>query len=226
MAKVKQKNGNDTRRGKILLTAARLFIGQGYENTGMRQIAEEAGVSLSLANYHFGSKRAIGIRLIRGHLRTLQPFVFEHTSYDERLFTATLLRLNYDLMTRKHLKKFYDDTLLNDIYLEAIISGNVEKSKQRSLSKEQMYWVISDSYLTVSMERALVICPFSDLLDEDVPDFIIRNLKYYTSNGNDVEHEPEWYVQKSRDIAKRIMEEYPHLLNIFEDIPKHMDEYM
>jgi AcrR family transcriptional regulator len=226
MSKHPSKNANDTRRGKILLTAARLFIEQGYESTSMRQIAEGAGVSLSLANYHFGSKRNIGVRLIRGHLRTMQPYVSEYTRHDERLFAATLLRLNYNLMSRPQIRQFYIDTLVNDIYLDAITSGNVDKSKQRSLTKTQMYWVISDSYLTVGMERALALCPFIDLLEEDVPDFIIRNQKYHPSHGGKVEHTPEWYVAQSRELAGAIIREYPHLLNIYADIPKHIEEYM
>ncbi|MDL2217197.1 TetR/AcrR family transcriptional regulator [Christensenellaceae bacterium OttesenSCG-928-M15] len=226
MDKNLKKNINDTRRGKILLTAARLFIEQGYDKTGMRQIAEEAGVSLSLTNYHFGSKRELGVRLIQGHLRALQPYVKTYTEEDERLFAATLLRLNYNLMNRPALKQFYEDTLLNDIYLEALTTGNVERDKQRSLSTAQMFWVLSDSYIPASIERAMVVCPFSDMIGMDVPDFIIRYFMYHVSSGEKVLHEPEWYVTKSRELGVAILEDHPHLYNILQDIPKNVAQYV
>lgn len=43
----------------VLDTAERLFSLQGYEATGMRQIAEEAGVNLGSIHYHWGSKEAL-----------------------------------------------------------------------------------------------------------------------------------------------------------------------
>lgn len=50
--------GNETRE-HLLDVAARLFAAHGYSGTGLRQIASEAGMSLSMVNYHFGSKRAV-----------------------------------------------------------------------------------------------------------------------------------------------------------------------
>ena len=227
MTKKVVKNIEDTRRGKILLTAARLFIEQGYENTGMRQIAEEAGVSLSLASYHFGSKRVIGKKLILGHLRAIQPYVYELTSHDERLFSSTLLRVNYMLMNQPHLKRFYEDTLLNDIYLDALTGGNVEKEKQRSLTRQQMFWVLSDSYIPVSMERAMVMCPFSDLLGMDVPEFITRYFMYHLSEeGKTLQHPPDWYVQKDKELAEIILTQHPHLYHIFENIPQNVEQFI
>jgi AcrR family transcriptional regulator len=50
--------GNETRE-HLLDVAARLFAAHGYSGTGLRQLASEAGMSLSMVNYHFGSKRAV-----------------------------------------------------------------------------------------------------------------------------------------------------------------------
>ncbi len=50
----------------MLRAAARLFAQQGYSGTGMRQMAAEAGVSLSMINYYFGSKSAVLEQLITG----------------------------------------------------------------------------------------------------------------------------------------------------------------
>lgn len=46
-------------RAEVLAAATRLFARHGYSGTGMRQIAAEAGVALSMINYHFGSKQAL-----------------------------------------------------------------------------------------------------------------------------------------------------------------------
>jgi AcrR family transcriptional regulator len=45
-------------RTHLLGVAGRLFAAHGYSGTGMRQIATEAGMSLSMVNYYFGTKRA------------------------------------------------------------------------------------------------------------------------------------------------------------------------
>lgn len=50
---------SDTTRTLMLDTAERLFALQGYAGTGVRQIADEAGVNLGAIHYHWGSKEAL-----------------------------------------------------------------------------------------------------------------------------------------------------------------------
>ena len=50
---------SDTTRALLLDTAERLFAQQGYEGTGVRQIAEQAGVNLGAIHYYWGSKQAL-----------------------------------------------------------------------------------------------------------------------------------------------------------------------
>lgn len=54
MRKATEKSKNT--RNEIYNSAIRLFQSHGYEETTMRMIAKEAGVSLGLAYYHFKSK--------------------------------------------------------------------------------------------------------------------------------------------------------------------------
>ena len=56
----------DKKKAKQIIyeTAKRLFFEKGYE-VGSRQIAKEAGVSQALITYHFGSKRNIGIQVLK-----------------------------------------------------------------------------------------------------------------------------------------------------------------
>lgn len=50
---------SDTTRERLLDAAARLFAERGYTGTSIRAVTSAAGVSVSAANYHFGSKRAL-----------------------------------------------------------------------------------------------------------------------------------------------------------------------
>jgi TetR/AcrR family transcriptional regulator len=44
---------------RLLQAAIRLFAKKGYSATGLREIVREAGVSVAMVNYHFGSKQAL-----------------------------------------------------------------------------------------------------------------------------------------------------------------------
>ena len=46
-------------KADILRAATELIARKGYGQTGVREIAAEAGVSISMINYHFGSKQGI-----------------------------------------------------------------------------------------------------------------------------------------------------------------------
>lgn len=55
--------GEQTRQ-QIIQAAARLFVGQGYHGTSMRQIAEEAEVALGGIYNHFPSKQEIFVAIL------------------------------------------------------------------------------------------------------------------------------------------------------------------
>ncbi|WP_207514732.1 TetR/AcrR family transcriptional regulator [Longitalea luteola] len=52
-------------RERILETAARLFYTQGYNNTGINQILEEAKVAKASLYQHFGSKDELGVHYLK-----------------------------------------------------------------------------------------------------------------------------------------------------------------
>lgn len=58
-------------QGRILDAAARLFLGQGFQATSMRQLAAAAEVNLAAINYHFGSKEGLMQEVLRRHLDRL-----------------------------------------------------------------------------------------------------------------------------------------------------------
>lgn len=48
-------------RDQIITTATRLFLVQGYNQTGINQIIEEAGIAKASLYYHFPSKEDLGV---------------------------------------------------------------------------------------------------------------------------------------------------------------------
>jgi AcrR family transcriptional regulator len=52
-------------REQIITTATRLFLSQGYHQTGINQIIEEAGVAKASLYYHFPSKEDLGVAYLR-----------------------------------------------------------------------------------------------------------------------------------------------------------------
>jgi AcrR family transcriptional regulator len=59
---------NDT-IDRLLNTAERLFAERGYEASGVRALAAEAGVNLGAVTYHFGSKEKLYIETFMRHFR-------------------------------------------------------------------------------------------------------------------------------------------------------------
>ena len=53
---------------KILSTARRLFVQQGYTATSMRQVAETAGIGKATIYHHFPDKQSIVMALLRHNI--------------------------------------------------------------------------------------------------------------------------------------------------------------
>ncbi|MBI2517948.1 MAG: TetR/AcrR family transcriptional regulator [Opitutae bacterium] len=56
---------------RILDAAERLFAEHGFNGTSLRQLATEAEVNLAAANYHFNSKEALYLEVIRRRIRPI-----------------------------------------------------------------------------------------------------------------------------------------------------------
>jgi AcrR family transcriptional regulator len=59
-------------RRRILAAAGELFAERGFLATTMRGIAARARVNLAAANYHFGSKQALYLEVVRGQFEKLE----------------------------------------------------------------------------------------------------------------------------------------------------------
>jgi AcrR family transcriptional regulator len=60
-----------TTKDRLLDAAEKLFGLRGYDGVGMRMLAEEAGVNLGAATYHFGSKDALYIETFLRRFRAM-----------------------------------------------------------------------------------------------------------------------------------------------------------
>jgi len=84
-------------RTLILSTALRLFLERGFQETTMRGIASEAGVSLGNAYYYFRSKehliQAFYMRTHEEHLAVCEPILERETDVEARLLGVMRAKL-------------------------------------------------------------------------------------------------------------------------------------
>ncbi|MBX9690654.1 MAG: TetR family transcriptional regulator [Candidatus Obscuribacterales bacterium] len=99
-----KKNKSETTRALILETALRLFRERGFEETTMRGIAEEAGVSLGNAYYYFRSKdemvHAFYARLQEEQLYACEGILATEKSLKSRI--SGLIRAQLAMATPYH----------------------------------------------------------------------------------------------------------------------------
>jgi len=76
---MKTKKGEDAKQ-RIHDAAMRLFARKGYDAVGVREIAEEAGVQLSMINYYFGGK----FGLLKSLLEEYHKLYFEALGVTEK----------------------------------------------------------------------------------------------------------------------------------------------
>lgn len=68
---------------RIQAAAIELFARKGFGATGVREIAAEAGVSLAMVNYHFGSKAALLEEILTSFFERMSAMVEKNLSGDD-----------------------------------------------------------------------------------------------------------------------------------------------
>lgn len=95
----KSRKGEETRE-RILETALRLFRERGYQETTMRSVADEAGVSLGNAYYYFESKehliQAFYARTVAAHEERVPQLLAQHRDFDRRLRAVLHAKVDVD----------------------------------------------------------------------------------------------------------------------------------
>jgi TetR/AcrR family transcriptional regulator, regulator of cefoperazone and chloramphenicol sensitivity len=79
-------------KGRLLAAAAELFAARGFHSTTMRDIAARARVNLAASNYHYGSKKALYLAVLRAQFAEI------HTELRRRGAPASqrLVRLGHN----------------------------------------------------------------------------------------------------------------------------------
>jgi AcrR family transcriptional regulator len=88
---VTPRNDRDTRE-RLLDSASRLFAATGFHGTTVREIARAAGANLAAANYHFGSKEALYLEVLRTQFSAIRTRLERRASVPGDAVLAGLAR--------------------------------------------------------------------------------------------------------------------------------------
>jgi len=64
--------GEHPTRQRLIAAAAHLFAERGFHGTKVRDIAQRAGVNLAAGNYHYGSKKALYLEVLRAQFNAIE----------------------------------------------------------------------------------------------------------------------------------------------------------
>lgn len=82
---IRTRKSKTSTQKRILDAAETLFAREGFEQTSLRQITQEANVNLASVNYHFGSKKALIQAVVARYMNVFMPALeAELKQLDER----------------------------------------------------------------------------------------------------------------------------------------------
>ncbi len=135
---------SENTREQILKTASELFYEKGYKSTTVREVARQAGLSLSRLNYHFNSKADLASYIVERFLLN-----FEHT----------MCELDYDKSDRllcnvihiRLIEKFFlsDDKAMN-FYYEMAVENNLHTMM---IESDYRHFLQQSKYLKLETDR-------------------------------------------------------------------------
>ncbi len=213
----------ENKKHKILNRAWRLFLRHGFTRTSMRAIAEDAGVSLGLLTYYFTTKDNIALELLEKQIADFKAALNRVIDLDEDpvLYSASLVRINYKVMSMPEFRVFYLDAMRNDLYFKTIPNRRLFPDRGlESLSRindkyrlghSPEYLELFGNYLCVSMERTLVLYP--DILEAmgHLPDLVFRT---YMGHLDPHFRDFDAYCQRSEAAVQRVLREHPEVRTV------------
>jgi len=97
-------------RERLIQAALRLFSERGFDGTGIRDLAEAAGVNVAAVNYHFGSKENLRLETLRYGLAPTVKMREETQGYlDQARHAGTITAAEQAL--RKFIRRFLTEVL-------------------------------------------------------------------------------------------------------------------
>ncbi len=214
---------HENKKHRIMNRAWRLFLMRGFSATSMRSIAEAAGVSLGLVTYHFTNKDNLALmlleRVIDGFKEALDRCI--DIKEEPALYLASLVRINYKVMSRPEFNTFYIDAMKNDLYFKTISERRTQPdlglrsliaiNEKYALGHSLEYLELFGNYLCVSMERTLVLYPDTPKAIGSIPDLVFKTYMRHIHPAFD---DLEAYCQKSDEIVRRILSDRPELATV------------
>ncbi len=106
-------NGHPTRRERILDAAARAFAAHGFRASSLRDIAKDAGCSLTLLDHHFGSKGMLLEAVVKGQhenchkrLEGLKALLAPSAVFDFQDFVSVWTNYEFDLYATREGRQY------------------------------------------------------------------------------------------------------------------------
>jgi len=106
-------DGHPTRRARILDSAARAFATHGYRASSLRDIAKDAGCSLTLLDHYFGGKGMLLEAVIKGQhenchkrLAGLKALLASAGTFDFEQFLAVWVNYEFDLYATRQGRQY------------------------------------------------------------------------------------------------------------------------
>lgn len=176
---------------KIMLAALELFSKNGYVRTGVRQIADECGISLGLVNHYYTSKRLLAQEALALIQEYLSRAAWAHADVETSplLFDAILTRLQMQYFLQGPLKQFYLDALQDGIFFDTVAQWPYRALVRLRrlypapggsipLPDNDDYMLLFNRYLPCDLEKILVLQKeagnLSSIPYDDIPYLICR----------------------------------------------------
>ena len=155
LEKPKTASAEDTQE-RLLAAAIKLFAQQGFDGTSVKELADAAGVNVSLISYHFGGKenlyrtcleqfgqsRLASARRLLQPVQSLDEFRFRLTMFAEEVFVCHID--NSDTIRILNRECDMDHPIAHDVFQNSFLKvfetlvGFFEAAKQLKLLREDI----------------------------------------------------------------------------------------
>lgn len=212
-----------SKRRDILRVAGRLFLGQGYTATSVRQIARELDISLGLVTYYFPTKRDLAFQLLKEELHGFTQLLYQYVDSDVEpvLFSGALTKLHYTVLSSPNFVNFYHDVLRDDIFFDVIADSGIETfmkiNRKYDLKLPDEYLKLYGNFISASMERTLVLYAEKEHLEGSIPDMVFKTYMGRIYGSHEFLEES---CRKTEQIVAKVIVENPQLINYWVDSAK------
>lgn len=200
---------------KIMSTALKLFRQNGYERTSIRQIVDEADISLGMVNHYFTSKRLLAMEVFSMIQKFIANATYPHVDIEANpiLFDAVINRVQSYFLQNGEFKQFYLDILKEGIFSDRMMQYPEQMffrlQEKYAFSEKEDYVLLFNRYLPADIEKIIVLQKeageFPNISYDEIPSLVFRAaLERYISA-----EEIDEADMNSRPIAKKIIEQLP-----------------